>query len=177
MKKISIIFSIIVIYFLAYFLQVNFFNWFTIDGIQPNLFVLLILFVGIFAGGKVGTILGIILGLYTDFLFSNTIGISAILLGFTGFCGNYLDKKFSKDSKITIVLMGGITTAIYEIVMYVYKIFKLSASINLLSFIYILAIEILYNAIIIIIFYPLIHRFGMYIEDVFKNKKMLPRYF
>ena len=170
MKKIGIIISIIIIYFLIYFLQANFFSWFTINGVQPNLFVLLALFIGIFMGRKVGSILGIILGLYTDFLFSNTIGISAILFGI-------IDKKFSKDSKLTIVLMGAIVTAIYEVMLLVYRIIKLNCTFNILSFLGTLGIEIIYNAFIIIIFYPLIHKFGLYIESIFKDKKMLPRYF
>ena len=177
MKKAIIIFLIFIIYFLLYFLQVNFFNWFTIAGIKPNLFVLLALFIGLYMDGKVGAILGFILGLYTDFLFSNTVGISAILLGTVGFCGEILDRKFSKDSKITIVLMASLVTAIYEIILYLYSIIKLSVNVNILSFICILFVEIIYNACIIIIFYPLIHRFGTYVESVFKNRKMLPRYF
>ena len=128
-------------------------------------------------GRKVGSILGIILGLYTDFLFSNTIGISAILFGIIGLCGDYLDKKFSKDSKLTIVLMGAIVTAIYEVMLLVYRIIKLNCTFNILSFLGTLGIEIIYNAFIIIIFYPLIHKFGLYIESIFKDKKMLPRYF
>lgn len=177
MKKVTIILSIVVIYFCIYFLQVNFFNWFTIFGIQPNLFVLLALFIGIFMNGKIGAIFGFFIGLYTDFLFSEVIGISGILLGVIGFCGAVLDKKFSKNSKITIVLMGSIVTAIYEIFLYIYNILKLSINVDIISFIYILAIEIIYNAFIIIIFYPLIHKFGIYAESVFKNKKMLPKYF
>ena len=161
MKKIGIIISIIIIYFLIYFLQANFFSWFTINGVQPNLFVLLAL----------------ILGLYTDFLFSNTIGISAILFGIIGLCGDYLDKKFSKDSKLTIVLMGAIVTAIYEVMLLVYRIIRLNCTFNILPFLGTLGIEIIYNAFIIIISYPLIHKFGLYIESIFKDKKMLPRYF
>ena len=177
MKKIGIIISIIIIYFFIYFLQTNFFCWFTINGVQPNLFILLALFIGIFMGRKTGTILGVLFGLYTDFLYSNTIGISGILFGAIGFIGDYLDKKFSKDSKITIVVMGAIITAIYEIIMYVFRFFKLSTTISLVPFLYTLGIEIIYNALIIIILYPLIHKFGVYIEGLFKNKKMLPRYF
>lgn len=177
MKKAWIILLTAIIYFVIYFLQVNFFNWFTIAGVQPNLFVLLALFIGIFMNSKVGAILGFIIGLYTDFLFSNTIGISGILLGIIGFCGEYLDRKFSKDSKITIVLMGSFVTAIYEIILYIYRIMKLSIAIDIIPFICTLGIEIIYNAFIVIIFYPLIHRFGVYVEDVFKSKKMLPRYF
>lgn len=177
MKKVLVILSIFFIYFIIYFLQVNFFSWFTIAGIQPNLFVLLILFVGIFMGKKTGLILGILLGLYTDFLFSQTIGISSILMGAIGWSGDYIEKKFSKESKITIVLMGSIVTGVYEVFSYVFKIVKLSANINFLPFLYMLAIEIIYNAFIVIIFYPLIHRFGTYAENVMKNKKMLPKYF
>lgn len=177
MKKFGIIISIIAIYFAIYFLQVNFFSWFTIDGVQPNLFVLLILFIGIFVNSKVGAILGFFLGLYTDFLFSNTIGISAILFGILGFCGEFLEKRFSRDSKITIVLMGSIVTAIYEIVLFIVRIIKYSTSINIISFVYILGIEMIYNAFLIIILYPLIHKFGLYVESVFKNNKMLTRYF
>ena len=138
--------------------------------------VLVILTSPIWAGGGLG-ILGVLFGLYTDFLYSNTIGISGILFGAIGFIGDYLDKKFSKDSKITIVLMGAIITAIYEIIMYVFRFFKLSTTISLIPFLYTLGIEIIYNALIIIILYPLIHKFGVYIEGLFKNKKMLPRYF
>lgn len=178
MKKFWTIFAVIFIYFIIYFLQVNFFNWFTIAGVKPNLFVLLALFIGLFMNGKIGAILGFILGLYTDFLFSTTIGISGVLLGILGFCGEFLDKRFSKDSKITIVLMASIVTAIYEIIMYLFRTIKLSVYINPLEFIYILAIELIYNAFIIIIFYPLIHKFGFHAESIFKNKRSLPtKYF
>lgn len=177
MKKFGIIISIIAIYFAIYFLQVNFFNWFTIDGVQPNLFILLILFIGIFTNARFGAILGFFLGLYTDFLFFNTIGISAILFALVGFCGEFLEKRFSRDSKITIVLMGSTITAVYEIVLFIFRIIKYSISIDFIPFVYTLGIEIIYNAFLIIILYPLIHRFGLYAESVFKNKKMLTRYF
>lgn len=177
MKKVLIVFFIFIIYFFIYYLQVNFFNWFTIAGVQPNLFILLALLIGIFMNGKMGAILGFLIGLYTDFLFSDIIGISGILLAVIGFCGEIFEKKFSKNTKITIVIMGSIVTAIYEIILYIYNIIKLSINVDIISFMYFLAIEIIYNAFILIIFYPLIHKFGIYVESVFKNKKMLPRYF
>ena len=50
MKKAGIIALIILAFFIIYFLQADFFSWFNIFGIMPNLFVILILFVGLFAG-------------------------------------------------------------------------------------------------------------------------------
>lgn len=177
MKKALIIVAIFIIYFIIYFLQVNFFSWFTIAGIKPNLFVLLVLFIGLFFNGKMGAILGFILGLYTDFLFSGNIGVSAILFGIVGFVGAALEKRFSKDSKITIIIIGSIVTALYEIIMYAYTVLAYSVDVNLLSFICILAIEIIYNAMLLIIFYPLLQKYGNLAEDIYKNNNMLPKYF
>ena len=52
MKKTIAIISLIIAFFVIYFLQTNFFTWFTINGIMPNLFVILVLFIGLFAGRK-----------------------------------------------------------------------------------------------------------------------------
>mgnify|MGYP000544309080 CR=1 FL=1 len=177
MKKAGIIALIILAFFIIYFLQADFFSWFNIFGIMPNLFVILILFVGLFAGKKIGLILGLIFGILIDLLIGKSIGISGILLGAIGLIAEYCDKNFSKDSKLTIVLMGAIVTAIYEIMLLVYRIIRLNCTFNILPFLGTLGIEIIYNAFIIIIFYPLIHKFGLYIESIFKDKKMLPRYF
>lgn len=126
---------------------------------------------------KVGSILGLLLGIYTDLIFSNTLGISGILFAIVGLLGEFFDKKFSKDSKITIVIIGSLVTALYEILIYIYRIILLSSNIEPLKFIKILLIEILYNALILIIFYPIINNFGRYIESIFNKKTTLPRYF
>ncbi len=177
MKKAIIIFVIFIIYFLIYFLQVNFFNWFTIAGIKPNLFVIFILFVGLFLGGKIGAVVGFVMGLYTDFLFSQTIGKMAILFCLVGMAGGFLDKKFPKDSKITMVMMGSLVTALFEILLYAYNVIVLSTTVNLGAFMYILAIEIVYNAFLTIIFYPILNKYGNYAEQIFKNNALSPRYF
>ncbi|MBR2744703.1 MAG: rod shape-determining protein MreD [Clostridia bacterium] len=177
MKKVSSIIIMILVYFFIYFLQINFFSWFNINGVKPNLFIVLVLLVGIFIDGKAGAIFGFISGLYTDFLFSNTIGISAILFAVVGYSSTILENRFSSDSKITILIMQSIVTAIYEFVLVGYRALFLHAYTDILPFIYILAIEILFNALVIIILYPLIQRFGFYLESVFNKKEMLTRYF
>lgn len=177
MKKALIIVAIFIIYFIIYFLQVNLFSWFTIAGIKPNLFVLLVLFVGIFLGAKVGAILGFVIGLYTDFLFSGNIGVSAILFGIVGVAGYCLERRFSRDSKITIIIMGSIVTALYEVISYILMVSFYSGEVDLLKFLYILTVEIVYNAMLLIIFYPLVQKYGSFAEDVYKNNNMLPKYF
>ena len=177
MKKAGIIALIILSFFIIYFLQANFFTWFNIFGIMPNLFVILILFVGLFAGKKLGLILGLIFGILIDLLIGKAIGISGILLGIIGLIAEYCDKNFSKDTKLTIILMVIISTIIYEVGIYAFTIIKDGIEIELLSFAKILLVEILYNSLLIIIIYPLLHKLGYAIENIFKSKTIMTRYF
>lgn len=177
MKKAISISILIAVFFVAYFLQTNFFTWFTISGIMPNLFIILTLFIGLFAGNKIGFSLGIIFGLTIDILVSQTIGITALLLGIIGLAVEYLEKSFSKDSKIMIMIVTIISTIFFELGYYIFKILKFNAIFELIPFLKILAIEILYNTILIIILYPIMQKMGNKLEEIFKIKKILSRYF
>ena len=53
----------------------------------------------------------------------------------------------------------------------------LGINVEILNFIIILVIEIIYNTVLTIILYPLIQKFGYYIEDEYKGNKILTRYF
>lgn len=96
MKKTLTIAILCIVFIIIYFLQLNFFSWFTIAGIKPNLFILLILFIGLYAGTKLGTALGLIFGFIIDILGSTLIGVSALCLGVIGFLRRLLRKKFLK---------------------------------------------------------------------------------
>lgn len=177
MKKAGIILLFILLFFVLYFLQANFFTWFTIAGVKPNLFVIYILFIGLFAGKKIGAVLGLLLGIYLDFLIGKSIGISGITLCIIGLLAEYFDKNFSKESKMTILLMVIGSTLLYEIANYLYAILTYGIPLEIVAFSKILAIEILFNMFLTIIFYPLMQKRGYAIEDVFKKKNILTRYF
>ena len=66
MKKIIINISLIIIFLILYFLQINFFTWFKIAGVMPNLFIILVLFIGLFAGKVMGVTYGLIFGILLD---------------------------------------------------------------------------------------------------------------
>ncbi len=177
MKKFFAILGLIFTFFVIYFLQANFFTWFNIAGVMPNLFVVLILFIGLFVGKKSGLIFGIIFGIYLDLLIGKSIGISGIMLGLVGLIGEYLDKSFSKDSRITMILMVIGSTAIYELGSYIFKVIKWSTAFELNPFITTLLIEIIFNVVLLIILYPIIQKAGYGLENLFKKKSILTRYF
>lgn len=177
MKKIIINISLIVTILFIYILQSNFFSWFNIAGIMPNLFVILILFIGLFGNRTMGTIYGLIMGLLLDFIIGSQIGINSIGLGLIGFLAAVFDKNFSKDSRMTITVMVVVATAIFEILSYVLNYLFVSINVEIFNFVKILVIEMIFNLIITIIIYPLIQKFGYYIENEYKGNKILTRYF
>lgn len=177
LKKTFSIIGLILIFFIIYFLQINFFNWFNIAGVKPNLFVVLVLCIGLFIGRNVAIPFGFIIGIYLDVLTSSQIGISAIMYAVIGFLGGYFDKNFSKDSKITILLMVAGSTLLFETVVYIYTIARNLVPLQLFGFIKILVIEVLFNILLTIILYPLIRSTGYFLENIFKKKKVLTRYF
>ena len=177
MKKLIAILLLVVSFFIAYYLQANFFSWFTIAGVKPNLFVILVLFVSLFAGIKVGIPYAVCTGLFLDVVIGRNIGTYGIMLGVISIIGGYFDKNFSKDSRITIMLMIIGSTCIYEIGTYILQAMELSIKADTAAFFKILLIEIIYNTILSIILYPVMHKCGYRIEDIFMGKKMLTRYF
>ena len=105
MRKILIHISLIITFIVIYLLQTTFFNYFTIAGIMPNVFVILMLFIGLYMGRTMGVIYGILYGIFIDFWIGKNIGITSIALAVVGVISGFLDKTLSKDSRITVLLM------------------------------------------------------------------------
>ena len=165
MKKTIINITLIIIVIIIYYLQSNLFSWFNIAGIKYNLFIILALFIGLFTNRTLGVAYGIGIGIMLDFLIGSKIGIYAIPLGLVGLLAGVFDKNFSKDSRITIMLMVAGATFIFETLKYLLNYMMLSINVEIINFIIILLIEVIYNIIITIILYPLIQKFGYYIEN------------
>ena len=71
MKKIISVLGIVIIFLSIYFLQSNFFSWFNIYSIKPNLFMIFVIFLGLFLGKEYGLTFGILLGLIPRFVLSS----------------------------------------------------------------------------------------------------------
>lgn len=177
MKKVLITIILIIAFLFIYFLQANFFSFATIAGVKPNLFVVFVLFIGLFTTGTYGIVAGILCGLFLDALHGNVIGITAVMLCIVGFLGGYFDKNFSKENRITIMLMVVGSTIIYEVGSYFLNIIILKYDLELMIFIRKLLIEVLYNTLLVVIIYPLMQKAGYSIEQNFKRNNILTRYF
>ena len=177
MKKILINIAIIILFIFIYLLQANFFTWFKIAGVMPNLFIILMLYIGLFMGRSPAITYGIVLGLLIDIFISRKIGITSIMLVVVGILAYLFDKNFSKDNRITVMSMVGISTIIYELGFYMLSYIFLNINVEIWSFIKILLVETLYNIILTIIIYPIMQLTGYDVEEEYKGSKVLTRYF
>jgi len=177
MKKAIAIIALCFVFLLIYFLHAHFFSWYNIAGISPNLFIVFILFIGLYLGKNYGFLLGVIFGLMLDFFIGKRIGLYGIELGVAGIIGGILDKSFSKESRLTFMMMTILTTIICESINYALQIIVLGVNIEIINFMNIIFVEIIFNAIIVIILYPLIQKTGNKIEEIFTQRKSLMKYY
>ena len=129
--------------------------------------------IGLFMKKKSGFIFGIIFGLLLDLFVGVRIGINAISLAAVGLAAEALDKNFSKDNRITVMFLTCILTVLAEVIVYILQILFCGASMQVLEFIKIIVIEVIYNSILIAIIYPIFLAFGTKIEDDFSGNSFL----
>ena len=177
MRKFWIIICFIITFLIIYFLQVNLFSTLTINGIKPNLFIILVLFIGLYANQILGISFGIGIGLILDLLYGKTIGVTALMLCVVGYLGAYFDKNFSKENKFTIIFMVLGVTIIFELGNYFINSIILNFEREFWYFFKILFIECLYNVLLTIIIYPIMQKAGYIIDRSFKRSNILTRYF
>lgn len=177
MKKFLIYILLFIAFVIIYLLQSIFFSHFTIAGIMPNLFVIFMLFIGLYMGRTMGAIYGIICGIFIDIWIGKSLGITSVMLAIIGVISGLFDKTLSKDSRITVLLMGITCTIIYEVMLCAIQYVIIGTNVETIAFLKILVIEVIYNALLIIILYPLMKLIGYEIENEIKGDKILTRYF
>ena len=68
-------------------------------------------------------------------------------------------------------------TFVCELISYILQIVLFKISIDILAFIKIILIEIVFNVMLVIIIYPIIRKAGLKIEEIFTDDKILTRYY
>lgn len=170
----NLIVSIILIFvfILIYFLQACVFSNITIAGVKPNLFVIFILIIGLFGNNTLSLLFSVICGIWIDSIYGEVIGITPAMFCLIGFMATWFDSLWSKDEKISIVIMVIIATFIFEFGSYFLRSVIFDFEMELLAFFKILAIEELYNVLLTIIFFGLIKKLGYSMERKLKRSNM-----
>ena len=94
------------------------------------------------------------------------------MLCLIGFIATWFDTLWSKDEKISIIIMIVLSTLFFEFGSYFIKSIVLEFDLELVTFFKILLWEELYNVLITIIFFSVIKKLGYIMERKLKRNNM-----
>lgn len=163
---------LLITFLIIYFLQANIFPSITIAGVVPNLFIIFILFIGLYGNSFLAIMFGVLCGLWIDSIYGNCLGITSACLTIVGFIASWFDSLWSKDEKISIIIMVIVSTIIFEMTSYFLKSVIFEFEFELVPFLKILGIEALYNTLLTIIFFVPFKKLGYKMERNLKRNNM-----
>ncbi|NLN88103.1 MAG: rod shape-determining protein MreD [Syntrophomonadaceae bacterium] len=100
---------IVLLPFLALFLQTTFFRSFSIQGAVPDLLLILVIFYSVFNGSTKGAVYGVACGIWEDLYQGRIIGVNAICKGITAFIlGRMQGEVFQENILVGVIgVLGG----------------------------------------------------------------------
>ncbi|ABR48449.1 hypothetical protein Amet_2292 [Alkaliphilus metalliredigens QYMF] len=162
-----LVISIIII--LNVVLQSTIFQFFKIYNVVPNTALILVIAFAIHMGKQKGAVVGFFIGILQDILFSQIIGVNALVLMIVGYFVGSMNQKIMRDHlAVPFVLTVG-ATVFYEFISVLF-LYLLRYQVTILDlFSRVLIIEVAYNAIVSIFVY-------IYVSKIFKTKSIRRRY-
>lgn len=155
-----------VIVMLAFILQNTVFATFSLNGVKPNLLLIITVFFGYAASMNNGMLTGFFCGLLCDIFFNSFIGIYSFLFMLLGAFGGMMAKFFYQDDVIfpylTIAITDGLFGFTYYIVMFLLR-GRFSFADYLES---IILPEILYTLILSLFMLPLLRKCNKFFEKL-----------
>lgn len=120
--------------FMAIFLQSTFFSIYTINGAQPDLVLIFVVFFAFLNGEKKGAGYGFLCGLFEDLYLGRFIGVSAISKAITGYIIGRLQVRFFNENLLVGLLVVLIGTVLNSLFMFIlgwsaFSVFNLDTSI------------------------------------------------
>ncbi|MDR7857062.1 rod shape-determining protein MreD [Tissierella sp.] len=138
-----------------FFLQSSILPYISILGVVPNTALLIVISIALFKGRFYGGVIGIMIGLIQDIVFSPIIGINSFIYFFIGYSVGLIENKLTRDNALIPLLFSIIGIIFYNFSYYVFMFF-LSRDIPFLSFAKdVLLIEILYTGVLSIPIYKI----------------------
>ncbi|MBR6252469.1 MAG: rod shape-determining protein MreD [Clostridia bacterium] len=154
MKKILVGLLTIIVLLLFLWLQINVFNYFALFGVIPNIGIILIVAISMYAGKNIGAVTGFIYGLVFDSCFEISFGLYTLLFLLMGYAIGQIKGKFALDNKFSLPIIVAVTTIIVEIINLIFLNLKQPAfDISFLYVTKVLLLESAYNVLLTLLAY------------------------
>ena len=153
MKKILITFVTFFVICFSIWFQSNFLNSIPLAGVIANLGIVLIAGVGLVSGKVLGGVIGFVYGLLIDITIYQSLGLYVLLYSLTGIIAGFLNHKFSKDNKISMIMLILFTTIIFESLLYLFNVLVNRFEFQLKFWFFTIVLETMYNILLTVLFY------------------------
>lgn len=162
--------ALTIVYLLLFILIIFVFQMFIIDerelfGVKPNLILISVIVVSLWFGLYTGSIYSVIIGIITDMLFGNNIGIFTIGYAITGVIIGFFNYNYRKENKIALIYLTFIATAIFELIEYIIYFVITKEYTSILYFVYQIILTSILNIVIVYVVYSLLYKIISFFED------------
>jgi cell shape-determining protein MreD len=146
---------VLVIAFITFF-QSNFFTWFNIFGIMPNLFLCLVIVLAVYLKRVDALIWSGIIGIWTALIYSTNVN-NIVFFVILSFVVSKIKSSFSTEVKLNLLLIVFFSGFLYNTAYYIFKCLKNSLSLDLTMFAKTFMIEGFFNIMLVLLFYEFIY--------------------
>jgi rod shape-determining protein MreD len=163
----------VIIVLITFIFQATVFHEISIFGVRPDFTIAVVVSLGILLGKDRGAIVGLASGMLQDIVFGKPVGISALSYTLVGYLvGINSEKIFKENIVVPVVFTLGATILRHTVV--IFFNYALNVSIPILYYIKkVIALETVYNCIVVIFIYKLLHTIyhKKFMQEGFKMKR------
>lgn len=162
MKRFLITVSIVLLCFL---LQTTFFQKIALAGEVPNLILIVVVAVAYMRGRLEGMYVGFASGLLVDLIYSDLVGMNALLLVIVGYVVGICNEIYYRDELSIPIIIIAISDFAFNFAFYVLN-FLLRGRFDVLYYIWRTILpEMVYTVLVAIVFYKILHSLNYYLEQ------------
>lgn len=155
---------------ICFLLQTTVFQWFALAETVPNLLLIITVTYGFLRGKKVGIAVGIICGLLVDCMYSDIIGVYAIMYMLIGYVNGFCGKIFNRSDRVVPIVLIGFSQLAYFILYYTVN-FLLHGKVNIFFYFTTIGLpEIVYTTIVSIFVYRIFYNIDNRIDGLYKKE-------
>ena len=127
-------------------------------GVKPNLILISVIVTSLWLGLYKGAIFSFIIGVVTDMLFGNSMGIFTIAYSIIGSLIGFFNYNYRKENKIALLYVTCIATAVFEFIQYILYFLFTKEYNSIFYLVYQILINSILNIIIVYIVYSLLYK-------------------
>lgn len=150
---------------LCFLMQTTVFQHIALAGMVPNLILIVVVAYGYMRGRAEGMYVGFASGLLVDLLYSDLIGMNAILYVLVGYVAGICNEIYYRDEVSVPIILIAISDFLFNFGYYVFQ-FLLRGRLDIIYYVWKTILpEMVYTVLIAVFLYQLLHAMNFYLEE------------